>query len=97
LKRRRLSCVSFRNPNLPSEGHQGNIQGVEFKAGLEHDGNAVASATVADEPTVKRRRKPHPGSWVRGDFFQMRVDLIKTSGCCGKVALRCLNDVVDQF
>ena len=96
LIREAFPRISLRKPVLSSEGDQRNIERVTINVGLEHDGDAVSSAAMPDEPAFKGSWQPYSRERVRGDLDQEDVDFIKAACCRSEVTLRCLDDMVDQ-
>jgi hypothetical protein len=82
---------------LPTESDQCDIKRVLLGIGLEHDRNAMTTPSVTDQPSVEGGSKPHARTWVCCYFGKKSVNLIETARRRRDVALRRLNDVIDEL
>lgn len=81
-------------PILPAEGNKGDLKNVARDVGVEHDGQAMTLAAMADQPSVQRASYTHARYRGCSDVVKEIAAFVKPT--CGdiEVALREFDDMV---
>ncbi len=92
-----LPRLPFYHPVLPAEGNKCNKYAVLGEICAEHHGKAMATSTMADQPSVERWCQSNAGQRVGKDVGDKIVDFLKPSFGGLEVSSGDFNDVINHF